>query len=380
MKLLRWKDVSAQVLNLVLKIISILVKPKSNQNMMSIKNVFYTISIGVTVFSLLINSSESTEAGKISSVNIASPAKDTTTKKKISLPAVNQLQYDSLMKKLANGDLTGNWPVKKAPYPLAGAIFPYNRIVAFYGNLYSKRMGILGELPPNEMLKKLDGEVAKWTKADPATPVIPALHLIAIVAQADSGNDGMFRSRMPFSQLDSIIMMAKTRNALVFLDVQVALSTIQTELPLFEKYLKMPNVHFAMDPEFSMKTRAKPGTRIGNFDAADVNFASDYLANLVKANNLPPKILILHRFTKNMVTNYQNIKLHPEVQFVMDMDGWGNPEVKKGTYARHVFGEPVQFTGFKLFYKNDIKKAPNHLMTPEEVLALKPRPVYIQYQ
>ncbi|RYY06847.1 MAG: hypothetical protein EOP43_05045, partial [Sphingobacteriaceae bacterium] len=159
-----------------------------------------------------------------------------------------------------------------------------------------------------------------------------------------------------------------------------ALSNIRTELPLFETYLKMPNVHFAMDPEFSMKTGARPGSKIGTYDAEDVNFATDYLTKIVKDNNLPPKILVLHRFTKNMVTNYKNIKLHPEVQFVMDMDGWGEPELKRGTYRYHVYAEPVQFTGFKLFYKNDLKKAPNRMMTPAEVLALKPKPVYIQYQ
>ncbi|RYY06134.1 MAG: hypothetical protein EOP43_07150, partial [Sphingobacteriaceae bacterium] len=206
------------------------------------------------------------------------------------------------------------------------------------------------------------------------------LHYIAIVAQGDGGKDGKYRYRMPFKQIDSVLAMAKTRNALVFIDVQVALSNISAELPLFESYLKMPNVHFAMDPEFSMKTGAKPGTKIGTYDADDVNFTSNYLSKLVKENNLPPKILILHRFTKSMVTNYKNIKLHPEVQFVMDMDGWGEPELKKGTYRNHIYAEPVQFTGFKLFYKNDIKKAPNHMMTPTEVLALKPKPIYIQYQ
>jgi hypothetical protein len=73
--------------------------------------------------------------------------------------------YDKIMLALANGDTTGNWPVK-APYPLPGAILPFHRIVAFYGNLYSKRMGILGELPKNQMLSKLNGEVAKWQAAD----------------------------------------------------------------------------------------------------------------------------------------------------------------------------------------------------------------------
>ncbi|MVN20971.1 hypothetical protein [Mucilaginibacter arboris] len=345
---------------------------------MNVKHLLLTLTLAATSLTLLTNCSESSKAGKIVS-GIAVSKKDTIVAKPAPQP-INTKEYDSLMKKLANGDTTGKWPVAKTPYPLTGAILPYKRVVAFYGNLYSKRMGILGELPPKEMLKKLDGEVKTWEKADPSTPVIPALHYIAVVAQGDGGKDGKYRYRMPFKQIDSVLTLAKTRNALVFIDVQVALSTIRAELPLFENYLKMPNVHFAMDPEFSMKTGARPGTKIGTYDADDVNYVSDYLAKLVKQNNLPPKILIVHRFTQGMVTNYKNIKLHPEVQLVMDMDGWGEPELKKGTYRNHIYKEPVQFTGFKLFYKNDLKKAPNHMMTPGEVLALKPKPIYIQYQ
>jgi len=62
------------------------------------------------------------------------------------------------------------------------------------------------------------------------------------------------------------------------------------------------------------------------------------------------------------------------------MDGWGPPELKKGTYRHFIYPEPVEYAGFKIFYKNDIKNAPNRLITPEEVLALRPIPVYIQYQ
>ena len=281
---------------------------------------------------------------------------------------------------MAHGDTTGKWPVKNTPYPLPGAILPFKRIVAFYGNLYSKRMGILGELPPNEMLAKLKGEVKNWERADPKTPVQPALHYIAVVAQGDGGKDGKFRYRMPFKQIDSVLVLAKKAHAIVFLDVQVALSNIQAELPLLEKYLALPQVHFGMDPEFSMKDGSKPGRRIGTYDAADVNFASNYLAGIVRKYHLPPKILIVHRFTKRMVTNYKNIKLHPEIQLVINMDGWGEPDLKLGTYRNFIYPEPVQFTGFKLFYKNDLKKPPHHMLTPEEVLKYKPYPIYIQYQ
>jgi len=304
---------------------------------------------------------------------------DTITTKVV-YPPLNKPLYDSLMKRLAHGDTTGRWPVKNTPYPLPGAILPFKRVVAFYGNLYAKKMGILGELPPNEMLAKLRGEVKNWEKADPQTPVQPALHYIAVVASGDAGKDGKYRNRMPFKQIDSVLKLAQKAHAIVFLDVQVALSNIHAELPLLEKYLIMPQVHFGMDPEFSMKDGSKPGKKIGTYDADDINYVSNYLTGLVKKYNLPPKILIVHRFTKKMVTNYKSIKLHPEIQLVMDMDGWGEPDLKEGTYRYFIREEPVQFTGFKLFYKNDIKKAPHHMLTPEEVLKKRPYPIYIQYQ
>src|SRR5437764_403989 len=82
----------------------------------------------------------------------------------------------------------GEWPVR-GPAPLAGAILPEHRIVAFYGNPFSKKMGVLGEYPVEEMLTRLDQEVARWREADPSTPVQPALHLIAVVAQGYPGKD-----------------------------------------------------------------------------------------------------------------------------------------------------------------------------------------------
>jgi hypothetical protein len=280
---------------------------------------------------------------------------------------------------IANGDTSGRWPVKTG-FPVNGAILPFKRVIAYYGNLYSTRMGILGELPPDQMLEKLKGEVKKWEAADTSMAVQPALHYIAVTAQGSPGKGGKYRLRMPFSQIDSVLHMAKRIDAIVFLDVQVALSTLKEEIPLLEPYLSMPNVHLGIDPEFSMKGGDRPGSKIGTFDAADVNYASDYLADLVKKYNLPAKMLIVHRFTQAMVTNYKQIKTRPEVQVVMHMDGWGAPARKINTYRQFIYKEPVEFTGFKLFYKNDLKETPSRMMTPEELVKLKPMPVYVQYQ
>ena len=288
-------------------------------------------------------------------------------------------EYKKKMIKMANGDTSGKWAFKNE-FPNEGAILPYKRIIAYYGNLYSTRMGILGELPKKEMFSRLNKELAVWQKADPETPTIPALHYIVTTAQSSPGSGGLYRLRMPSSEIDKVMAMAKEINAIVFLDIQVGLSTLKEEIPVLEKYLKHPRVHLGIDPEFSMKGGQKPGTVIGSFDAEDVNYASSYLASLVNKYNLPPKVLILHRFTKGMLKSTKEITARPEIQVVVDMDGWGAPERKINTYKLFVHAEPIQFTGFKLFYKNDLKEPPHKMLTPEQLMSLKPIPMYIQYQ
>ena len=271
------------------------------------------------------------------------------------------------------------WPVQ-CPPPLPGSILPQKRIVAYYGNPQSKKMGALGEFPKDDMLRRLKGEVAKWQTADPAHPVQPALHLIAVVAQGTPGKAGKYRMIMPDAIVNQVYGWAKEANAILFIDIQTGHDDIRTILPRFEWLLKNPDVHLGIDPEFNLIKSGKiPGTKIGTYDAADINYASGYLADLVKKYNLPPKVFIVHRFTRNGVTNARSITLRPEVQIVMNMDGWGAPWLKRDSYKDYVVAEPVQYTGFKLFYHNDTKKG-DPLLTPKDVLKLNPKPLYIQYQ
>ena len=271
------------------------------------------------------------------------------------------------------------WPVNCST-PLPGSILPSKRIVAYYGNPLSKKMGALGEFPKDEMLRRLKGEVAKWQAADPGTPVQPALHLIAVVAQGAPGKDGKYRMIMPDKIVNQVHDWAKEAGAVMFIDIQTGHDDIRSVLPRFEWILKNPDVHLGIDPEFNLiKSGKKPGTKIGTYDAADINFASGYLKDLVKKYNLPPKVFTVHRFTRKGVTNSKNIVLRPEVQIVMHMDGWGAPWLKRDSYKDYVVAEPVQYTGFKLFYHNDTKKG-DPLLTPQELLKLNPKPLYIQYQ
>ncbi len=286
-------------------------------------------------------------------------------------------RFQRLLLHLVHNEPSEKWPVYGI-VPPEGALLPYNRILAYYGNLYTPAMGILG-IPEQEMLTKLKEETARWQQADTMIPVVPALHYIAVTAQPSPGPSGKYRMRMPSEQLEKVISLAYQHKTLLFLDVQVGLSTLQEELPPLEQYLRLPEAHLGIDPEYSMKTMQVPSTSIGTFDAADINYAISFLAGIVRKYHVPPKVLVIHRFTQGMLTNYKDIKKVPEVQVVINMDGFGSPEKKIDSYKGFVAREPVQYTGFKLFYKVDPKTG-KRLMEPEEVLALYPSPVYIQYQ
>jgi hypothetical protein len=269
---------------------------------------------------------------------------------------------------------SARWPVK-GPALLPGSLLPEHRIVAFYGNPKSSRMGILGQLPPEEMLPKLERTATEWAKADPGRPVMPALHLIATVAQGKPGSGQKYRLRHSDQLIEQVLGWAEERGWLVFLDVQIGHSSLPDELPHLVKYLERPYVHLALDPEFAMKLGGIPGKRIGTLDATDVNYAVRLLADIVDRKKVPPKVLVVHRFTQRMLTNHDKIMLDPRVQLVVDMDGFGAPYLKEDAYKFFIVPEPVQFTGFKLFFKND-----KPMMTPEQVIRLWPVPYYIQYQ
>jgi hypothetical protein len=236
-------------------------------------------------------------------------------------------------------------------------------------------MGILGALEPEAMLDRLEQQAKEYADADPCTPVIPALHVVAVVAQPAPGGDRKYRTRTPDSLIERVARWAQSRNALLFLDIQPGQGGVGAEVQRLEPFLRRPGVHVALDPEFALSGTRAPGDVIGSLSAEDVNDVVDRLARIVAENALPPKVLVVHRFTQAMLSGRERIRLDPRVQIVIDMDGFGAPALKRDAYNAFVGGQLIQFTGFKLFYQLD-----RPLMTARQVLALKPAPHFILYQ
>ena len=212
----------------------------------ALRAIFVAGACGLVIASACNNGRTTPKSGDSGTTVKAATTKDTVTPPGAAMGPLDTALYNKLLVHMANGDSSHRWPVHTA-YPNPGAILPFNRIVAYYGNLYSKNMGVLGEYPPKEMLQKLQVECKKWQAADPTIPVLPCLHYIAVTAQGAPGKDGKYRARMPFKHIDSILHMAARINAIVFLDIQVGFSNVQTEVPQLEKYLKMPKVKIPLE-------------------------------------------------------------------------------------------------------------------------------------
>jgi hypothetical protein len=255
------------------------------------------------------------------------------------------------------------------------ALLPKHRIIAYYGNPLSTRMGILGEIPPEQMMARLEETAKRWEAADTTRPVLRALHLIVTVAQPHPGDGGLYRLQHGDALIGKVAAWADSRGWLLFLDVQAGRSPIAAEIPRLLPWLRRPNVHLGIDPEFAMPPGKVPGKRIGTLDADDVNQVQALLAKLVDEAAIPPKILVVHRFTEGMLTREREITLDPRVQVVIDADGFGAPGLKQNIFGLVVTRRPVQFAGLKLFYKND-----KPMLTLAQVLAMQPVPLYIQYQ
>jgi hypothetical protein len=157
--------------------------------------------------------------------------------------------------------------------------------------------------------------------------------------------------------------------------VQIGLSAVPEEVQALMPYLRRPYVHLALDPEFAIPSGHIPGEVVGTLDGSTIDGVIRTLSDLVRSEHLPPKILIIHRFTDDMVTNAWEIKPNPNVQVVITMDGFGPPGLKLAQYRSYVHDQGVQYAGIKLFYHHD-----QPLLTPADVLGLNPVPDLVIYQ
>lgn len=260
-------------------------------------------------------------------------------------------------------------------------LLPSHRIVSFYGHPNSAQMGILGEYSIPDLHARLAEQGAAYAAADPAHPVVLAFELIATVAQPWPGDDGTYVVYSGDELIQEYIDYATAHDMIVILDLQIGYDTIPHQIEVIRHWLELPNVHVALDPEFSTaaneivpKDRI-PGEFIGEADGRNIQKAVEMLSQIATDKQLPSKILILHQFESEMIFHKDAIKPLPGVDIVLDMDGFGGQEAKLGNYTHFVTDELIEFGGIKLFYRQD-----DPLLTPEQIVALDPPALIVIYQ
>jgi hypothetical protein len=252
------------------------------------------------------------------------------------------------------------------------SVFPEHRVVAYYGAPQSRELGALGIGTPRGAARRLAREARRYRRDDRAE--LPALELIAVIANAHPGDDGMYRSRQEDAVIRRYLRAARRAKALLLLDIQPGRSDFFTETTRLEKWLKEPDVGLALDPEWRVGEGEVPGQVIGQVSSREVNATSAWLAQLVEEEGLPEKLFVIHQFTDDMV-DHTRVKLREGLDIVLNVDGFGGQEIKKAKYRSFAREAKDFHHGFKLFYEED-----TDLMSPRQVLRMRPRPSLVVYE
>lgn len=269
----------------------------------------------------------------------------------------------------------------KAPLPElprgGRTLFPDRRVVAFAGAPQDEELGILGIGSLTGAIGKLEQQAKAYSRK--TRPDQPALELISTVVHQDPGRSGRYSERQPRSVVERHLRAARKAKALLILDIQPGRATFTSETARLERYLKEPDVALALDPEWRMGPGQVPGQVIGSVGRAELQASLNRVAKIVKDNRLPPKLVLVHRFTENMIKGLDRIKVPRGVLPVMSIDGVGDRPNKVAKYRLLTRDLPRGWRpGFKLFYKED--KAAGGLMTPSQVMGLTPRPEVVVYE
>jgi hypothetical protein len=256
-------------------------------------------------------------------------------------------------------------------------VFPRYRLVGYSGVTGASTLGRLGTGPLDQRVKEIERRAEPYAAG---REILPVVEVIATVVQASPGRDGKYRVRLTDAQIAKYHKAARKHKAVMLLNLQPGRSEFITEVKAFEKWLKEPDVGVALDPEWAMDAGQRPGGVYGHTTGAELDEVARYLAGLVKRYGLPEKVMVYHQVARSVVRRESRLKDHDGVVMVKSVDGLGHPGPKKNTY-RVVNKSTPKFVhaGFKLFFTEDRRNG-GRLMSPREVLALKPRPEYVLYE
>jgi hypothetical protein len=209
--------------------------------------------------------------------------------------------------------------------------------------------------------------------------ILPVFELVASMATSFPGPGRMYRTRVGDAVVRRYLAAARRHRALLLLNIQPGRADVLNEVRAYGRWLREPDVGLALDPEWAVDRGKIPGQVYGSTSGAELDTVARYLSGLVRRLELPEKVLVFHQVAPSVVPAQQRLRTHPGVVVIKSVDGIGAPGSKRATWRRLVTGMPRLFhAGFKLFFTEDRRSG--RLMTPAEVLGLRPTPSYVLYE
>jgi hypothetical protein len=290
-------------------------------------------------------------------------------------PSSGPLTIDdrSVLARVWSTDLSTRFPALSpaAQSPIVGD----KQIISYYGNPSTPKMGVLGTAGLETIASELEAQAARYDQLNGDRGVIPAIHLVYAVAQYHPTDNGLYLQYVSDEDVRRYLDLTERHGMLLFLDLQIGKSSVAAEIRKALPYLRYPQVHLALDPEFAVSGAEVPGSDLGSLRAQDIDEAQALLQQLVDEYRLPPKILIVHQFADSMLQDAKSIRGYDNVDLVFDMDGFGLAAIKRAEYERLAAQPYAVHTGIKLFFQHD-----PDMMSEEDVLRLQPTPAVVIYQ
>lgn len=263
----------------------------------------------------------------------------------------------------------------KSPEP-GHSVLAANQVVAFYGKPGAPSMGILGEYSKESLAPLLEGYAKLYDEVNGELGVVPAFYIIYGTCWP-GGEIGLLRQ----SVVEDYIRFAQGKGWLVIIDHQIGKYGVEESVRSMLPYLRFPNVHLAIDPEWRT---TMPMKEIGSVTGAELNASQKLMEEYLEANDLPGvRMLVTHQFRASMIRDQSSVRADfARVALVHTADGFGPPALKRNTYAWNAKQSNMPIKGFKLFFKSKVPGAGSDdpLMRPEEVWALEPKPLVVMYQ
>jgi hypothetical protein len=276
---------------------------------------------------------------------------------------------------LSVGTALGAEPGEGEMFGPPAALLDEYQVVVHYGSPIAEGLGILGQSPPEEAASRLQDQTARFDELNGGRGALGAMEVIYGMALAEPGTEGTHVGYLDDDTVTRYIALAEERDLQLILDLQLGRADVSDEVARIERFLRHPRVHVAIDPEYAVGPWGVPIVDTGFVSGAEINEAQRVVSEIVRRENLPPKLLVIHQFMEETIIDGHDVERVPGVELVLNMDAYGDIESKLERYREFAHRPYAHRRSYNVFMQLDTR-----VQDERELLELDPLPDMFMYQ